>query len=458
MINFQDPSMFAAARAHVSSWRWRLGVGALFALGASFVLDNFAAGFGWFLAVTLSTGFDAMLGHSYLETRGRERKTTGMLFLWGCAFTIAVFSAMTLYLAYAGGGPGRILSALMAASALVSVMLFLFQAPAFMAITAAPAMLCLLGMSFIPFSAGPAAPLEGGMGVAAGAAGFLAYMLRAALYNGRMMKGLREATKEAKDRASEAEVKREEAEAANRAKSDFLTVMTHELRTPLNAVIGYAEIVGEDLQADGLRADLVEDTQRITGSARHLLGLIDQILHMTSIDAGHDGLALRDVNVRALINDAVHGVDAQANGNRIAVRVAGDAEFAHTDGAKVGACLAALLSNATKFTTNGLIAVTAEREIDVMDHEWLVVSVSDTGCGIAKASLTKIFQPFTQGDESTTRATGGMGLGLAVAQRAARVLGGDVTVKSEVGTGSTFTLRVPKRMEAAKPQAVAAAA
>ncbi len=457
MINFQDPSMFAAARAHVSSWRWRLGIGALFALGASFVLDNFAAGFGWFLAVTLSTGFDAMLGHSYLNTRGRERRTTGALFVWGCAFTIAIFSAMTLYLAYAGGGPGRILSALMAASALVSVMLFLFQAPAFMAITAAPAMLCLLGMSFIPFSAGPADALEGGLGVAAGAAGFLAYVLRAALYNGRMMRGLRDATRQAKERATEAEVKREEAEAANRAKSDFLTVMTHELRTPLNAVIGYAEIIGEDLQADGVRADLVEDTQRITGSARHLLGLIDQILHMTSMDAGHEGLALRDVNVRALIEEVLSGVDAQANRNRIAMRVAPDAEFAHTDAAKVGACLAALLSNATKFTSNGLIAVTAERERDVTDQEWLVLSVSDTGCGIARENLAKIFQPFSQADESTTRTTGGMGLGLAVAQRAARAIGGDISVKSELGAGSTFTLRAPKRLEAAKPPIAAAA-
>ena len=144
-----------------------MGVGTLFAVGASFVLDSFAVGFGWFLAVMLSNGFDAMLGQSFLETRGRdERRTSGALFVWGCAFSIAIFSAMTLYLAAYGGGPGRILSALMAASALVSVMLFLFQAPGFMLITAAPATLCLLVMAFMPFQPGPADAMSGAIGAA----------------------------------------------------------------------------------------------------------------------------------------------------------------------------------------------------------------------------------------------------------------------------------------------------
>lgn len=452
LIKFQDPSVFAAARAHVSSVRWRVGIGALFALGASFVLDSFAAGFGWFLAVVLSSGFDAMLGGSYLETRGaRERRTSGVLFVWGVAFSIAVFSAMTLYLAAAGGGPGRILSALMAASALVSVMLFLFQAPGFMLITAAPATLCLLLMAFLPFQPGPADALRGALGAACGAAGFLAYVARAALYNGRMVAGLRAANKQAKERQLEAETKRAEAEEANRAKSEFLATMTHELRTPLNAVIGYAEIINEDLEAEG-RKELADDALRITSSARHLLGLIDQILNMSSIDAGTDGLAPRDVDVRKLIEDAVAALqdEARASGNRISLRVAGDAERAHTDGAKLAVCLSALLSNAVKFTENGLIAVTAERE-EADNRDWLLLSVSDTGVGIATADLPRIFMPFTQIDGSSTRAKGGMGLGLSIAQRMAHTLGGDVAATSEPGRGSTFVVRAPMRLEAAAP-------
>ena len=445
MINFQDPSTFAAARAHVSSLRWRMGIGTLFALGASFVLNSFAAGFGWFLAVMLSTGFDAMLGHSYLEARSqKQRGTSGALFVWGCAFSIIIFSAMTIYLAAAGGGAGRILATLMAVSSLVSVMLFLFQAPVFMLITAAPATVCLLVMAFMPFQLGPADAMQGVLGAACGAAGFLAYVTRAALYNGRMVTGLKAANRQAKERAIEAEVKRAEAEAASRAKSDFLTVMTHELRTPLNAVIGYAEIINEDMVAEG-RKDLADDANRITGSARHLLGLIDQILNMTSADAGVDGSA-RDVDVRKLMEDAVTAADERVreNGNRMAVRVAPDAEHAHTDGVKVAVCVAALVSNAAKFTNNGLIALTAERQ-HFEGCDWLTISVSDTGVGITAENLERVFEPFTQLEGSTTRTHGGMGLGLSIAQRTARSLGGDVTATSEMGRGSTFVMRVPMR-------------
>ena len=457
MIKFEDPSMFAAARAHVSSFRWRMAIGALFALGASFVLDSLAAGFSWFLAVMLSTGFDAMLGKSYLEVRGRgDRRTAGVLFVWGCAFSVAIFSAMTLYLAAYGGGPGRILSALMAASSLVSVMLFLSQAPGFMLITAAPATLCLLIMAFMPFQPGPADAVEGALGAGCGAAGFLAFVMRAALYNGRLVGGLRAANKEAKERQLEAEAKRAEAEEANRAKSEFLAVMTHELRTPLNAVIGYAEIIQEDLDAEG-RKDLADDAQRITGSARHLLGLIDQILNLSSVDAGNEGLAPRDIDVRKLIEDAVASVqdEAREGGNRISLRVSAHAEAAHTDGAKLAVCLGALLSNAVKFTENGLIAVTAECE-DLAGRDYLCIAVSDTGVGIASADLARIFTPFTQIDSSSTRARGGMGLGLSMAQRMAGVLGGEVLVKSELGAGSTFTLRVPLKLAAGATMRAAA--
>lgn len=441
----------------MASFRWRMGVGTLFAVGASFVLDSFAAGLGWFLAVMLSTGFDAMLGHTFIETRSkREKNTSGALFVWGCAFSIAIFSAMTLYLAAYGGGPGRILSALMAASALVSVVLFLFQAPGFMMITAAPATLCLLGMAFMPFQQGPADSWQGAIGAACGAAGFLAYVIRSAVYNGRMVAGLKAASKEAKDRALDAETKRAEAEEANRAKSEFLAVMTHELRTPLNAVIGYAEIINEDLTADG-RTELAEDANRITGSARHLLGLIDQILNLSSMDAGQEGLSPRDLDVRPLLDDAVAAVqeDARQSGNRISLRVSAGAEHAYTDGGKLALCVGALVSNAVKFTSNGLIAVTAERD-EIEGRDQLVIAVSDTGIGIAPADIERVFTPFTQLDGSATRAKGGMGLGLSIAQRLAHTLGGEVKVVSEVGAGSTFTVRVPMRLAASQVARAAA--
>jgi signal transduction histidine kinase len=334
----------------------------------------------------------------------------------------------------------------MAASSLVSLMLFTFQAPRFMLLTAAPSTAALLIIPAIPIGASAATALEGALGVACGVAGFLAYVGRAALNNTQMVTGWKAANQRAKERQIESETKRAEAEEANRAKSAFLAVMTHELRTPLNAVIGYAEIIHEDLSADG-RSELAGDAARIGSSARHLLGLIDQILNLSSMDAGQEAVAPRDLDVRKLIEEGVATVqeDARASGNRISTRVAGDAEHAFSDGAKLAVCLAALLSNAVKFTANGLIAVTAEREEREGRH-WLVIAVSDTGVGIAAADLPRVFMPFTQIDASATRARGGMGLGLSIAQRLAHALGGELRAASELGAGSTFTLRVPMRL------------
>jgi len=451
VFKFSDPPMLSAARGRVSTLRWRMVIGALFALGAASVLDSMAAGFSWYLVLCLAMGFDTMLGHSYLEARGDEaRRTGGALFVWGCVFSICVFSAMPLVLAAMGGGPGRVLGVLMAASSLVSVMLFTFQAPRFMLLSAAPAVVALLAMPFIPFHEAPASALQGALGVGCGVVGFLAYIGRSALNNTKMITGWRAANQAAKERHLEAEVKRAEAEEANRAKSEFLAVMTHELRTPLNAVIGYAEIIQEELDAEG-RTELSDDAGRITNSARHLLGLIDQILNLSSIDAGQEALALREVDVRKLLEDAISSMqdEARVAGNRISLRVSAEAEHAHTDGNKLAVAVAAILSNAVKFTSQGLIAVTADIERTGAD-DMLMIAVSDTGAGIAKDQMSAIFKPFTQIETGSTRSKGGMGLGLSIAQRMAHTLGGDVGVVSELGAGSTFTLRTPLRAKAAQ--------
>lgn len=439
--------MLSAARGRVSTLRWRLVIGALFALGAANILDSFAAGFSWYLVLCLAMSFDTMLGNSYLESRGDEaRRTAGSLFVWGCIFSICVFATLPLVLASMGGGPGRVLGVLMAASSLVSVMLFTFQAPRFMYLCAAPAVVALLAMPFIPFHEAPASALQGALGVGCGVLGFLAYIARSALNNTKMINGWKAANQSAKDRQLEAELKRAEAEEANRAKSEFLAVMTHELRTPLNAVIGYAEIIQEDLDAEG-RVELSGDAARISNSARHLLGLIDQILNLSSIDAGQDSIALRDVDVRKLLEDAIASVqdDARGGGNRISLRVSADAERAFSDGNKLSVAVAALVSNAVKFTAQGLIAVTAELERTGAD-DVLVIAVSDTGMGIAPDQLDSVFKPFTQIETGSTRSKGGMGLGLSIAQRMAQTLGGSVSAVSDLGVGSTFSLRTPMKV------------
>ena len=457
MINLQDPSMLAAARGQVKSLRWRLAVGAIFATGAALVLESAAAGFGWYLVLALSMCFDYMLGNSYLEQRGEaDRSTAGVLFVWGSLFSISIYAAMPVALAAMGGGPGRVLGVLIAASSLVSVMMFTFQARHFMYLAAIPPTIALMAMPLIPFDSQALTATQGALGVGCGVVGFLAYVTRSALNNGKMVAGWRAAHQSAKERQLEAELKRAEAEEANRAKSEFLAVMTHELRTPLNAVIGYAEIIQEDLEAEG-RKELSDDAARISSSARHLLGLIDQILNLSSRDAGVDGVQARDVDVRKMIEEAIHAVqdEARGGGNRISMRVAPEVERAYTDGGKLAVCLAALLSNAVKFTSNGLIAVTADHEF--VEREVLVLSVSDTGVGIAAEDMPKLFKAFTQLDGTATREKGGMGLGLSIAQRMGKTLGGEVTVTSERGSGSTFVVRVPLKLLAQTAAARAAA-
>ncbi len=457
MLKFNDPTMLSAARSRVTSLRWRFMLGALAAVGASFVLTSAAAGFGWYLALCLVMAFDHMLGNSYLEARGEKaRATAGILFVWGSVFSIGIYAAMPIVLAAFGGAPGRVLGVLMAASSLVSVMLFSFQAPRFMILCALPSTMALLVMPFIPFDQGPADALQGALGVGCGVLGFMAYITRAAIQNTKMVAGWKAANQAAKERQLEAELKRAEAEEANRAKSEFLAVMTHELRTPLNAVIGYAELINEDLAAEG-RTELADDASRITSSARHLLGLIDQILNMSSIDAGQESVSARDVDVRKLLEEAVATVqdDARTAGNRISIRVGADAERAYTDGGKLAISMAALVSNAVKFTSNGLIAITAERDV-LDDRDILALAVSDTGIGIAPEQLSRVFMPFTQIEDATTRTKGGMGLGLSIALRMANALGGDIVATSAVGKGSTFTLRIPLRLQPAATSRAAA--
>ncbi len=244
---------------------------------------------------------------------------------------------------------------------------------------------------------------------------------------------------ELKHAFEELEAARISAESANIAKSQFLATMSHELRTPLNAIIGYGEMlieVAEERGADQERADL----GRIHGAAHRLLALINDVLDLSKIEAGGMEMSSEAVDIQAMVNEAVETVRpaAQANGTAIVVDATA-LGVANTDGFKLSQCLLNLLSNAAKFTKDGQIKLNARRE----DGEWLVFEVIDTGIGISADAQKKLFQPFVQADASTTRAYGGTGLGLAITRRLARLLGGDVTVKSAVGQGSAFTLRVP---------------
>jgi signal transduction histidine kinase len=244
------------------------------------------------------------------------------------------------------------------------------------------------------------------------------------------------ARKEADQRLREAIATMEE---ASRLKSEFLSTMSHELRTPMNAIIGYAHLL-----LDGLSGELTEqqanDVDQIARSADRLLALIDDLLDISKIEAGRMELApvlLGVGEMLARVRDELAPA-AAAKGLDIAIDLPEGLPAIEADPARLHQILLNLAGNAVKFTARGRVAIRADN-----GEDWLVVSVTDTGIGIAPEALEFIFDEFRQADGSTTRRFGGTGLGLAIARKLARLHGGDITVVSTAGVGSTFTLVLP---------------
>jgi signal transduction histidine kinase len=229
-----------------------------------------------------------------------------------------------------------------------------------------------------------------------------------------------------------------EAEKANAAKSQFLATMSHELRTPLNAVIGYAEIMQEDLE-DGRMAS-PDDAKRIVGAGRNLLGLINDVLDLSKIEAGKMQVDLAPASIGEVVrtvSDLCAHI-AEKNGNTLTVSIDAKIGDVVTDAARLRQCVLNLVSNACKFTTDGQVRVSASRVDDRVRIE-----VSDTGIGISDEQAARLFRPFEQADSSTTRKYGGTGLGLAITKKLCELLGGDVELKSTLGRGTTITLWLP---------------
>ena len=247
-----------------------------------------------------------------------------------------------------------------------------------------------------------------------------------------------------KQRTAELEEAKILADAANQTKSEFLANMSHELRTPLNAIIGYSEILSEDAKDSG-HSEYLPDLNKIRSSGKHLLGLINDILDLTKIEAGRMEMFLETFDVTQLIQDVAETVQPllDKNTNSLTVNVPATVGAIHADQVKVRQMLLNLLSNASKFTKEGVVALSVDREVVINGEDVFVFRVRDTGIGMSPEQLSRLFQPFMQAESSTTKRFGGTGLGLAITKHLAELMGGSVTVESELGRGTTFTVRLP---------------
>jgi len=257
--------------------------------------------------------------------------------------------------------------------------------------------------------------------------------------------------KRVEDRTGQLDVAMRRALAANKAKSQFLANMSHELRTPLNAVIGYSEIIEEDLES-GDTSTSAADLAKIRYSANHLLTLINEILDLSRIEAGKLELKPTMFDLSAMLRSTMDTVKPTAAKSRTVcqLNIAAAPVMVRADETRVRQCVLNLLSNAAKFTQGGVVALDM-RPCRIGKAPGVAISVKDTGPGISAEDQARLFQPFSQVDNTKTRRHDGAGLGLVITRRLVRAMGGDVAVSSKLGHGATFTLYLPVQAAEATP-------
>jgi len=272
------------------------------------------------------------------------------------------------------------------------------------------------------------------------------YMSWMAIYYANMISMRSDLEREA-ERHRETAVRLREAKGmadeANRAKSIFLAKMSHELRTPLNAVIGFSEILLDDVKLDGKGSRKRVDLERINSAGKHLLSLVTDVLDLSKIESNHIELKIEKFDLNDMVQEVVATVEPMvtANKNKLVVKCPPDLGVVSTDQTKLRQAALNLLSNAAKFTQDGTVTFVVQRR-KRQAGDWIEIQVQDTGIGIAEADIGRLFQNFGQANRSTSSKYGGTGLGLALSQKLCALMGGGISVMSEVGQGSSFTIRV----------------
>jgi signal transduction histidine kinase len=277
------------------------------------------------------------------------------------------------------------------------------------------------------------------------------YMCWMAVYYARMSEMRSELQLEAErhlQTSARLQLAKDAADKANRGKSMFLTKMSHELRTPLNAVLGYSELLLEQEEGERNRKDRIADLSRINSAGRHLLSLVTDVLDLPKIEANTVELRLEATDLGKIAGEIAATVIPMATANATEIKVVCPLNIGHinTDETKLRQILLNLMSNAAKFTFHGTICLSLSRFCDA-SVDWIEIHVRDTGIGISPADLTRLFIDFGQATASISNTFGGTGLGLSISQHLCESLGGKITVESQVGKGSCFTVRLPANLK-----------
>jgi signal transduction histidine kinase len=267
------------------------------------------------------------------------------------------------------------------------------------------------------------------------------------IYMQHVIHRLSDSERTLKKLAEQLDTARAKAEHANAARSEFLARMSHELRTPLNAVIGYTEILLEDAGRNGQNDEHAADLRRIHGAGRHLLTLINDVLDLSTIEAGRMAVRVAPIDLGRFIDEIVATAQPliDSNKNTLVVERRNELGVVLGDAQKLRQTVLSLLDNAAKFTKQGRITLSLERQ-RLGRGDWLTIAVRDTGIGFSPDKVTSLFDNFTQAEPLMTRRYGGTGLGLALARKLCRLMGGDISAESVPGQGACFTLRIPASM------------
>ena len=305
----------------------------------------------------------------------------------------------------------------------------------------------IFGVCVIGYPAHKALPVAAmqGLGLVSTTAASL-YVAMMALYYAKIQASQAELEAEVRQHMATASALRaatQEAERAGAAKAEFLAKMTHELRTPLNAVIGYSQILLDETEVEG-DSESLSDLTKIHTAGQHLLKLVNEILDLSKIEAGKMELDLEETDLGGLLREIAEDVKpaVENNRNEFVCSIPSNLGIALCDASRFQSMTGQLLDNAAKFTQNGKVEFLAKRETAAAGDQ-LIVDVIDTGIGIPSNQISKLFEKFTVGDDSSTSKYGGTGLGLALSQKLCRLMGGEISVESEIGKGSRFTIRIP---------------